>query len=146
MYDRLDPADGDSKWDFKMFTPDVVVINVLQNDSWIVHLPGHEQFKSRFGTKAPGEKFIINSYKQFVATIRKKYPRAVIICALGNMDATKTGSPWPGYVQQAINQLRDPAIHTHFFKYKNTDGHPKVAEQKAMADELIKFIEHTIKW
>ncbi|HEY5390862.1 MAG TPA: hypothetical protein VIJ57_02010, partial [Hanamia sp.] len=36
MYDRLDPTDSTSKWDFSKYTPDLVVINLLQNDSWIV--------------------------------------------------------------------------------------------------------------
>ncbi len=146
MYDRLDPADSTSKWDFTKYTPDIVVINLFQNDSWIVNKPDNEQFKYRFGTKAPDENFIVKSYKDFVATIRNKYPEAHIICALGNMDATKEGSPWPGYIQKAVNDLSDPKIYTHFFKYKNTDGHPKVNEQKAMADSLIVFIEKNINW
>jgi hypothetical protein len=146
MYDRLDPADSTSKWDFAKFTPDIVVINLFQNDSWIVNMPDNEQFKYRFGTKAPDENFIINSYEDFVATIRDKYPDASIICVLGNMDATKEGSPWPGYVQKAVNQLNDPKIYTLFFKYKNTPGHPKVDEQQAMADSLIEFIEKNISW
>ena len=146
MYDRLDPTDSTSKWDFAKFTPDIVVINLFQNDSWIVNMPDNEQFKYRFGTKAPDENFIINSYEDFVATIRDKYPDASIICVLGNMDATKEGSPWSGYVQKAVNQLNDPKIYTLFFKYKNTPGHPKVDEQQAMADSLIEFIEKNISW
>jgi hypothetical protein len=109
-------------------------------------MPNNEQFKYRFGTKAPDKDFIIKSYKDFVASIRNKYPEAYIICALGNMDATKEGSLWPGYIQKAVDQLKDSKIHAHFFKYKNTDGHPKVNEQKAMAESLIKFIEDNIKW
>ena len=115
MYDRLDPTDSTSKWDFTKYTPDIVVINLFQNDSWIVNMPNNEQFKYRFGTKAPDKDFIIKSYKDFVASIRNKYPEAYIICTLGNMDATKEGSPWPGYVQKAVDQLKDSKIYTHFF-------------------------------
>jgi len=146
MYNRLDPTDSTSKWDFTTYTPDIVVINLFQNDSWIVNMPNNEQFKYRFGTKAPDSSFIVKSYKDFVASIRNKYPKAKIICALGNMDATREGSPWSGYVQRAVDQLKDSKIYTHFFKYKNTDGHPKVNEQKAMAESLIKFIEKNIGW
>lgn len=146
MYDRLDPTDPASKWNFTKYTPDIVIINLFQNDSWLVNKPDHEQFKFRFGTKAPDEDFIIKSYKDFVASIRNKYPEANIICTLGNMDATREGSPWPGYVENAVNQLKDPKIHTHFFKYKKTGGHPKVDEQKVMADSLIEFIENNIGW
>lgn len=146
MYDRLDPTDSTSRWDFNNYTPDIVVINLFQNDSWIVNMPDNEQFKKRFGTKSPDENFIIASYKNFVSSVRSKYPNAGIICALGNMDATREGSPWPGYMHAAVDQMHDPKIYTHFFTYKNTPGHPKVAEQKTMAESLIDFIEKTIKW
>jgi hypothetical protein len=33
----LDPVDSTSKWDFSGYTPDVVVINLFQNDSWLVN-------------------------------------------------------------------------------------------------------------
>jgi len=146
MYNRTDATDSTSTWNFAKYTPDVVVINLFQNDSWIVKLHDHAEFKRRFGTTEPNEAFIIASYKNFVATIRSKYPKASIICALGSMDATREGSLWPGYVQKATAQLNDPKIYTCFFKFKNADGHPSVAEQKTMADTLIGFIDKNIKW
>lgn len=146
MYDRLDATDSTSKWNFNNYTPDIVVINLFQNDSWIIKLPANEQFKYRFGDKAPGDSFIIASYKHFVQSIRNKYAHADIICTLGSMDATKEGAPWPGYIKSAVEQMNDHKIYTHFFKYKNTDGHPNVHEQKDMAISLIDFIEKNIKW
>lgn len=146
MYDRLDPTDPDSKWDFNQYTPDIVVINLFQNDSWLVKKHDHEQFIKRFGKTEPTESFIIEAYKNFVISIRTKYPKAKIICALGNMDATRDGSPWPGYIRKAISQLNDSEIYTHFFPYKNTNGHPKVSEQKAMAKSLIEFIDRNQMW
>ena len=146
MYDRTDPNDPGSHWDFNRYRPDVVVINLFQNDSWIINQPQHEQFKSRFGTKRPDSSFIVNAYGKFVASIRAKYPNAYIICALGSMDATREGAPWPGYIQQAVTGLKDSRILTHFFPYKNTPGHPRLAEQAAMAKDLISFIEKNIVW
>ncbi|HVW14484.1 MAG TPA: SGNH/GDSL hydrolase family protein [Mucilaginibacter sp.] len=146
LYDRLDPTDPESKWDFSKYTPDLVVINLFQNDSWIVKLPNNPQFKARFGDKPPTEEQIIRAYKEFVKSIRNKYPKAQIICALGNMDATKEGSPWPGYIEKAVAELNDKKIYTHFFPYKNTPGHPNIKEQQAMADDLIGFIEQHIRW
>jgi lysophospholipase L1-like esterase len=146
MYDRLDPFDSTSKWDFSKYTPDIVVINLFQNDSWIVEQPGNAEFKHRFGTQKPSEEQIVAAYKSFVTSVRSKYPQAHIICALGNMDATREGSAWSGYIQKAVSQMNDAKIYTHFFPYKNTPGHPRVTEQKAMADSLISFIEKNIKW
>lgn len=146
MYDRLDATNPNSKWDFRKYAPDVVVVSLLQNDSWLINMPEHEQFRYRFGNTAPDKNNIVTAYKSFIKKLRSKYPKTNIICALGNMDATMQGSPWPGYVQDAVEQLHDRKIYTHFFKYKNTPGHPKTSEQKAMAISLIDFIEKKIKW
>lgn len=146
IYDLTDPHDKNTKWDFNKYTPDVVVINLFQNDSWIVNQPKNEEFIKKFGTQKPNEDFIVKSYQNFVKTIRTKYPKASIICVLGNMDATREGSKWPDYVKKAVGNLNDKKIYTHFFEYKNTPGHPKISEQKAMADSLITFINQNIKW
>lgn len=146
MYNRLNPSDPDSHWDFSLFTPDLVVINLFQNDSWLVERPEFEEFKHRFGTTKPSEEFIIDRYADFVASIRKEYPETPIICMLGNMDATREGSLWPGYVEAAVKQLNDPNIYTHFEPYKNTPGHPTIEEQQTMANHLIEFINQNINW
>lgn len=146
MYDRLDATDPYSKWNFSKYTPDVVVINLFQNDSWLVNMHDNEQFKARFGTIPPAPDFLIQAYRDFVKKVRNKYPKAQIICILGSMDATKTGSPWPGYIDKAVAGLNDQRIYTHFIPYKNTPGHPSAKEQKAMADDLIGFIDQKIGW
>jgi hypothetical protein len=146
MYDRLDPTDSGSRWDFSRYVPDLVVINLLQNDAWITNMPANEQFKRRFGTQRPSEDFIIQSYRDFVQKVRRVYPNSQIICMLGNMDITREGSPWPGYVEKAVQELKDSRIHPFFVAYKQTPGHPKTEEQKAMAEKLIEFIDKNIKW
>ena len=146
MYDRLDPTDSESKWDFSKYQPDVVVVNLFQNDCWITKLPQNDQFKARFGDKPPTDEQIIKAYKDFVKSIREKYRKAQIICVLGSMDATKEGSPWPGYIEKAVTEIGDKNIYTHFFPYKNTPGHPSVKEQQDMANDLISFIDQHIKW
>jgi hypothetical protein len=146
MYDRLDPTDSLSKWNFENYVPDLVVINLLQNDSWLVNMPTNDQFKYRFGTQEPSEEFIINEYKNFVQSVRNRYPVAKIICMLGNMDITRKGSAWPSYVTKAVNRMNDKNIDTFFVPYKNTPGHPKTSEQKLLADKLIAFIEKDMQW
>jgi len=146
IYDRINPTDTDSKWNFHNYTPDIVVINLGQNDKWLTTRAGHPQFKARFGTTAPTEDFIVQAYKNFVTTIRGRYPQATIICALGSMDATRNDSQWPGYIKKAVTELNDSKIYTLFFPYKNTEGHPKSMEQEAMSKVLIDFIDKNIKW
>ena len=146
MYYRLDPTDENSKWDFSKKTPDIVVVNLLQNDSWIVNKPENDQFKNRFGKSAPTESYIVESYKNFIKKIRDKYSDAKIICMLGNMDITKKGSKWINIVKKAASELQDKNIYTLFVPFKNTKGHPNVAEQNALADSLIHFIKKKFAW
>ncbi|MCD8739800.1 GDSL-type esterase/lipase family protein [Mucilaginibacter roseus] len=146
MYDRLYANDSTVKWNFEKYQPQIVIINLFQNDSWITHMPDNPEFKSRFGKTPPTAEQLTNAYRNFVKTIRSKYPDASIICALGNMDATKEGSPWPGYIKQATADINDKKIYTCFFPYKQTPGHPNAAEQQAMANQLITFINKNIKW
>ncbi|RNI23572.1 SGNH/GDSL hydrolase family protein [Rufibacter latericius] len=146
IYDRLNPSDTGSKWDFSQNQPDVVVINLFQNDSWIVNLPENAQFKRRFGSTKPTEEFLISAYQNFVKNIRSKYPNAHIIAMLGNMDITRAGSPWPGYVEKAVSGLQDGKIYTLFAPYKDTPGHPRVEEQQAIANQLIKFMQEKLNW
>jgi len=144
IYDRLDPSNVNGIWNFDLYTPDIVVINLMQNDSWLVNRPEHPEFKNRFGDTAPDEDFIIKSYQQFVSKIRGHYPKANIICALGTMDATREGSKWPGYVKSAVDNLNDLRVSTHFMPYKGTSGHPSIEEQEEMANSLTQFINENI--
>ena len=146
MYDRLDPTDPNSKWNFSLYTPDLVIINLFQNDYWLVKNTTHPEFKNRFGANAPTPEFIIAEYKNFVQLVRNKYPDAQIICMLGNMNVTEQGSEWPGYVQKATAALNDPKLFTLFVPYKGTPGHPRMSEQKMLASQLIEFIDKNIKW
>lgn len=146
MYDRLDASDSTSKWDFTKYTPDVVVVNLFQNDSWIVKQTKHAEFIHRFGAAAPTDEQIVTAYQGMIQNIRSKYPDADIVCILGSMDATREGSPWPGYINKAVANLNDGKITTHFIPFKNTNGHPSKKEQQVMADSLIDYIEKNIKW
>ncbi|TDG37275.1 electron transporter RnfD [Pedobacter changchengzhani] len=141
IYNRLNPNDSLSKWDFSKYQPDIVVVNLFQNDNSLVNKPEHVQFIKRFGTTKPSEEFIINAYKNFISSLRSVYPNAKIICALGNMDAVNKDSKWPGYIKTAVKELNDNKLYVNIFKPKNSPGHPRMAAQQAMADSLIKFIK-----
>ncbi|RJE74326.1 SGNH/GDSL hydrolase family protein [Reichenbachiella sp. MSK19-1] len=146
IYDRINPEDPSSSWDFSLYTPDLVVINLLQNDSWLVNMPEREEFKTNFGDTAPTDEYLTQAYQGFVSQIRGHYPSASIICMLGNMDATQEGSKWPGVVESAVDALQDENIYTYFQPFKNTSGHPSIEEQQIMADGLIQFIDENITW
>ena len=146
MYDRLNPADSNSKWDFKKYTPDIVVINLFQNDAWLMNMPQREEFKFKYGKKAPDDEFVINAYKDFVSKIRRQYPQASIICTLGDMDASIKGSKWIKFIKKAVSSLNDKKIYAFIMPYKGTPGHPNVHEHEKMAKNLSQFIESNINW
>jgi hypothetical protein len=145
LYNRLDPTDSTSRWDFHI-KPQVVVINLFQNDSWLVKKPEHPSFIRQFGIQPPDDATITAAYKAFVSKVRAAYPDAHIICALGCMDAVKAGSPWRQYVTDAVTQLHDEKVLTYFFPYCERNGHPTEEDNKLMAENLIKFIEANVQW
>ncbi len=146
LYDRLDANDPNVKWDFSKYTPDLVVINLGQNDWGVINRPEHKQFKARFGNAAPTEEQIIKAYQAFMIAIRKHYPKTKIVCALGSMDVVKDGSPWPKYVEKAVAGMGDKDIFFMSFPFINSTEHPNVEQHRQMADMLIEFIEKNVKW
>jgi hypothetical protein len=143
FYDQLSAVgNNDSKWDFGRWTPDVVVINLLQNDSWLI---GRDH-KLQPEPDAAGR---IAAYQAFVARVRQLYPKAYIVCALGSMEATKAGSEWPGYVTAAVERLRkggDARIDTVFFPFTGYGQHPRVKQHQANAARLTAFIKSKMGW
>lgn len=134
-------GNNNSQWDFSQWTPDVVVINLFQNDSWLV--------EKRL-TPVPTETQRIQAYVDFVTSIRRHYPNAFIVCTLGSMDATKAGSPWPGYISAAVERLRtekkDQRIDTLFFPFKDFYKHPRVQHHQENALLLTQFIRTKMGW
>jgi hypothetical protein len=101
------------------------MVNLFQNDSWIVKAPNNLQFKARFGTQKADDDFIINAYKNLMISIRQNNPKATIICALGNMDTAKKLSKWPNLIKLATTQLEDEKVYNLVLPFENYGGHPK---------------------
>lgn len=143
FYDQVNAVgDNDSKWDFSRWTPDVVVINLMQNDSWLID--EHKRLQP-----VPSDAQRIEAYKTFVKRVRTLYPKAYIVCALGSMDATRPGSRWPGYVSAAVEQMQgegDKRIDTLFFEFTGYGAHPRVKHHEANAKKLSAFIRQKMGW
>lgn len=142
FYDQLSAVgDNDSQWDFSQWTPDVVVINLFQNDSWLV--------ERRYDVML-NDNHRIQAYVDFVKSIRRVYPKAYIVCALGSMDATKEGSAWPGYITTAVERIKkeqkDKRIDTLFFPFTDFYQHPRVHHHQDNAKLLTAFIRQKMRW
>lgn len=143
FYDQLSAVgNNDSQWDFSQWTPDLVVINLLQNDSWLIDREKRLQ-------PTPNDAQRVQAYIDFVRSIRAKYPNVQIICALGSMDATATPK-WPEYVTAAVERMRtennDKKLDTIFFEYTGYGQHPRIAQHKANAEKLTAFIKKKMNW
>jgi hypothetical protein len=143
FYDQLSAVgNNDSKWDFKSWTPDVVVVNLFQNDRWLVD-------REKRLSPMPDDAQRIAAYRTFVQKIRALYPKAYIVCALGSMDAVQEGSKWPGYVRTAVDQMRDGGdqrIDTIIFPWNGFGGHPRVKQHQTNAALLTDFIRKKTGW
>lgn len=142
FYDQLSAVGNNtSNWDFSKWTPDLVLINLMQNDKWLIDREKRLQ-------PLPNDTQRIAAYQRFIATIRSKYPKAQIICALGSMDATETDQ-WPSYVRQAVKNLQDQGdtqLDTLFFPFTGYGQHPRVAQHQANAKLLTAFIREKMQW
>ncbi|WP_288129378.1 GDSL-type esterase/lipase family protein [Microbulbifer sp.] len=146
MRDYFDQLSGvgnnETQWDFSQWTPDVVVINLLQNDSWLIDREHKLQ-------PAPTEQQRIDAYVKFARRIRREYPDATIIAALGSMDATAT-EKWPDYIRKAVAQMQaqydDDKLHTVFFDYTGYGQHPRIAQHVKNGEQLASVIREKMGW
>ncbi len=144
FFDQLSPSGNNtSVWDFSRWTPDVVVINLLQNDKWLIDV--HHVLKPE-----PSQAQRVQAYVRFVKRIRATYPKAYVVCVLGSMDATAPGSSWPAVVSEAVRQIKaeNPAekMDTLFFEFTGFGKHPRVRHHQANADKLTAFIKQKMGW
>ncbi|HEY7885217.1 MAG TPA: GDSL-type esterase/lipase family protein, partial [Cellvibrionaceae bacterium] len=142
FFDQLSAVgDNDSQWDFSQWAPQVVVINLFQNDSWLV--------EKRLDPVPDGEARI-KAYMDFIKEVHNRYPEALIICALGSMDATQRGSAWPWYIEQAVDRYREAhptaKLETLFFPYEDFGKHPRVIHHRANAALLVDLIKRKMDW
>lgn len=143
FFDQLSAVgNNDTTWNFKLWTPEVVVVNLFQNDSWLIDLEERIQ-------PVPSDDQIVQSYMNFVRIIRARYPEAMIICALGSMEAVE-GDRWPNLVKTAVERMRstysDENIDTLFFEFNGYRQHPRIAQHVVNAERLAGFIRSRMGW
>jgi len=135
-YWRHEQTDAGLAWDFTSWVPHVVCINLGQNDYWLSNHTAEEN---------------IQAYIDFVQDLRVDYPvdTPIFLC-LGSMNATEPGSPWPGYIQEAVNRLNttynDPYVWDCIFPYDGLGTHPHAPQHQAMADQLTALINQHVSW
>jgi lysophospholipase L1-like esterase len=141
IYPRVtSPWAGDSKTslphlespkaDFAAWQPDVVFVNLGENDQ-----SATEQQKLPFPAS------FVDNYAALIKAIRQAYPRAHIVLLRGGMTGGAKALDLCKAWETAVARLTasDPAIHPFVFGHWSIT-HPRVPDNRAMADELIAWL------
>lgn len=146
LYDRILPLDPGSQWDFSKWTPDVVVINLATND---------------FGPGNPEEEGWVKAYLDFIARVRKNYPKAYIFCATSPMmadayskskDARTTATRYINRVVDECHKAGDPRVTMVDLPAQTgalgfgAAWHPSARQHENSAEVLEKAIREKLGW
>ena len=131
IWDRVYPHPGSPRADLAAWTPNVVFVNLGENDDSFTrtkHLPFPESFAAQ--------------YVALVRAIRRAYPAATIVLLRGGMwggaRSPKLQSAW----ETAVAELERTDPHIAHFAFQHwSSNHPRVGDHRAMADELIAWLK-----
>jgi len=115
--------------------PDVVLINLGQNDFGFPHSQGH-----------PMAQDFAERYLTFVRQLRARYPQARLVLLVGGMSAWMEEPRIPRGVDQAVGTLRsegDNRVWMYNFKVFSW-AHPRIDVHAQMADELVAFLRSKV--
>jgi hypothetical protein len=130
VWDRVAPDPAAERWDFSGRAPDVVVVNLGQNDFGLPDSQGR-----------PMSPDFAARYASFVRGLRGAYPSARIVCAIGGMTSYRDSAQLRAAWARAMGDLRsfDPAIEELRFE-ASSSRHPRVSVHRALAEELAAFL------
>lgn len=134
VFDKINMAKNELKWDFNRYQPDVVTVCLGQNDG----VQDSTQFCA--------------AYVKFAKTLRSYYPKAKLVFLTSPMANTTLKTALMKYiiaVKASLNTQGDKNIGSYFFTkqaIKGCGSHPSIAEQKEIATELTAYLKKEMKW
>ncbi len=131
MWNKIYPRASSPLADLKAWVPDVVFVNLGDND---------ESFTVK--QKQPFPADFNDGYISLVQAIRTAYPKAHIVLLRGGMYGGMHSAPLNMAWKYIVEQLEsgDKNISHFIFKYQAMN-HPRVAEDRILADELITWLK-----
>ena len=132
IWDRVYPETGSKRANLGDYTPDVVFINLGEND---------DSFTKAKNLPFPSADYT-EGYVALVKSIRGAYPSAHIVILRGGMFGGAKSERLRGPWQLAVERLEqaDPRV-SHFVFQHWSSRHPRVADHRAMADELVAWLK-----
>jgi lysophospholipase L1-like esterase len=128
IWDRLYPVRGsvaalDGSWQ-----PDVVAVNLGEND---------DSFSKNQGLAFPGVEFIVR-YVRLIEAIRARYPRAPMVLLRGGMAGGALSEPLVEAWEEAVRRLSGADAGVFSFRFRHWSSlHPRVADDEKMAQEWL---------
>jgi hypothetical protein len=122
------------QWDFSGRNPDIVVLNLGQND-----------FGFPFSQGRPFPVDFAQRYTHFVRGLRDAYPEAPIVCAIGGMAAWHESAELKAAWEKAVADLK--AADGRIFDYRFiafSRNHPRVPLHRILASELVAYIRSSV--
>jgi lysophospholipase L1-like esterase len=131
VWDKTYPNPASRRADLTQWVPQVVFVNFGENDNSF--------------TRAHGQPFPTNyteGYVTLMRAIRAAYPAAHIVLLRGGMFGGAQSEPLRQAWESAVTQLEatDQGV-SHFVFTHWTQNHPRVADDRALADELIAWLK-----
>ncbi|ACB77599.1 SGNH/GDSL hydrolase family protein [Opitutus terrae] len=131
MWDRIYPSADSPRADVASWVPDVLFINLGEND---------DSFSTAKHRPFPVDDYV-NGYVALVQSFRRAWPDVQIVILRGGMfggsQSEQLRKPWEKAVAQI--EATDPHV-SHFVFTHWASTHPRVADHRAMADELIAWL------
>jgi lysophospholipase L1-like esterase len=130
-WDKLYPRDRPGHIDLRGWVPDVVCVNLGENDDAFTRANGRP-FPSGYTA----------GYVALVRAVRAAWPEAHIVLLRGGMwggaQSPELRSAWEAAVREL--ETADPRISHYVFSHWSQQ-HPRVSDHRAMADELLRWLK-----
>jgi hypothetical protein len=131
IYDKIYPDRESPVYGFSGCSPDIVVINLGQNDFG---------YPKSIGKIFPAD--FCDKYMLLVRNIRNLYAKAFVVCTIGGMSAWRESPDLQKAFKEAVGELgsKDDRIRSYEFDAFSYN-HPRTDVHVRMADELTSFLK-----
>ena len=92
-----------------------------------------------------------DAYIKFLGRIRNNYNAAKIVCLVGPFPPDEKEHTWQHYVHAVVDSVSKTDSLVYYFEFKpielhGSDWHPNVAEDQALAADLIPYVKNLMNW